>query len=293
MRAALNESGRLALSLLGALILSAALCALSVRGSTGGARAFFDAFLGRAEAFAHFDLGTSLITGLPAADELASHIPVTAILIALGALVTAILGAPLAILGSTRFRRAAAPIVQIVSAAPVFVAGLALAFAANRLLGWPLGEGAFPTASDLLHPDLRAVQRVLLPALTVGLAGTAAIQVALRRAAAGEQEEPYRQGLRRLGLSALQIERFYVAPMVLAGLLSGLGDVMIAFISSAVVSEWVFRCPGAADLLVKSVALRDWNMAGLILFSFSAAVLTVASLGRLLAGLILKGESAG
>lgn len=282
----------LALGLLGALVLALALSALSVPNAAQSPRAFALATLERLLAFLRLDFGTSRITGLPAADMLASHAPVTATLIVLGALVSVALGAPLGLLfGSGRLRRAIAPVVQIVSAAPVFVAGLALAYAGNRLLGWPIGGGAFPGAWALLHPDAQALQRVVLPALTVGFAGAAAIQLALRRCAADEQNQPYREGLKRLGLSALEIDRVYVAPVILAGLLRSLGEVMVAFIASAVVSEWVFRCPGAADLLVKSVALGDWNMAGLILFLFCALALVIAFIGRLIGGAVLRAES--
>jgi peptide/nickel transport system permease protein len=292
MRVALEESGKLALGLLGALVLALAISALSVPGAAHSPRAFALAALARLLAFLRLDFGTSRITDLPAVDMLASHVPVTATLIALGALVSVALGAPLGLLfGSGGLRRVAAPIVQIVSAAPVFVAGLAVAYAANRFLGWPPGAGPFPGPGELLHPDAQALRRVVLPALTVGFAGTAAIHVALRRAAAGEQDQPYRESLRRLGLSALEIDRVYVAPVILAGLFSSLGEVVVAFIASAVVSEWVFRCPGAADLFVKSVALGDWNMAGLILFLFCALSLVIAFIGRLLGGAILRAES--
>jgi peptide/nickel transport system permease protein len=165
----------------------------------------------------------------------------------------------------------------------VFCAGLALAFLARNLLGWPISDGAFPSIPQLLHPDASVLRDVSLPALTVGLAGMAAIQVALRRAASEVQDAPFRAGLRRLGLSTLEIDRVYVAPIVFAGLFANLGEVVLALFSAAVVSEWVFKCPGAADLFVKSVALHDWNIAALILFFFAAIVLLANFAGRVIA----------
>jgi len=187
------------------------------------------------------------------------------------------------LLGTGPMRRATAPAIQIVSAAPVFVAGLAFAFAAKHLFGWPPIDGEFPTVDALLHPDADVLRVALLPALTVGFAGMAAIQVALRRAAAEIQHEPFRLGLRRLGLPVAEIDRVYVAPLVFSGLLSSLGEVMLALLSAAVVAEWVFKTPGIADLFVKSVALHDWNLVGLILFFFAAAALTANFAGRLAA----------
>jgi peptide/nickel transport system permease protein len=281
-RFALREGGRFALGLFGALLMAAAISALSVPGAQAGG--FAAAAAERLFAFVSLDFGASTISAAGAAQELAARAPVTLTLVLLGAIIAIVFGVPLGVfLGTGAMRRATAPLVQIVSAAPVFVAGLALAFAAKNLLGWPPIDGEFPTFSALLHPDADVVRVALLPALTVGLAGLAAIQVALRRAAAEVQHEPFRTGLRRLGLSVMEIDRVYVVPLVFSGLLSSLGEVMLALLSAAVVAEWVFHTPGAADLFVKSVALHDWNLVALILFFFAAAVLAANFTGRLAA----------
>jgi peptide/nickel transport system permease protein len=162
----------------------------------------------------------------------------------------------------------------------VFCAALALAYAANRLLGWPLPAGA-PILQ--VPRDLASWSAILPPVLTVGLAGTAAVQIALRRAAAEMGDAPFRAGLVRLGLPTLEIDRVYVLPQVFAGLLRSLGEVVLALLSAAVVAEWVFRCPGVADLFVKSVALRDWNMVALILFLFAVAAMLADFAGRIAA----------
>ena len=234
--------------------------------------------------FVRLDFGTSAISGESALQDLAVHGPGTATLVLLGALVAILLGIPLGLLvGIGAMRRAAALPIQLLSATPVFVAGLALAFAAQHLLGWPPIDGEFPTAAALLHPDADVLRVALLPVLTVGFAGAAAVQLALRRAAGEVHHEPFRLGLKRLGLSTPEIDRVYVAPLVFSGLLASLGEVMLALLSAAVVAEWVFRTPGAADLFVKSVALHDWNVAALILFFFAAATLVVNFAGRLAA----------
>jgi peptide/nickel transport system permease protein len=82
-----------------------------------------------------------------------------------------------------------------------------------------------------------------------------------------------------MGLSAWDVERTYIVPAVLAGLLAGLGEVMLALVSAAAVTEWVFNYAGAADLFVKSVALRDWSIAAAILFVFAALTMTAHFIG--------------
>ena len=120
----------------------------------------------------------------------------------------------------------------------------------------------------------------MLPVLTVGLAGAAAVQLALRRVAAQSAGEAFHAGLKRMGLSALEIEWIYAVPQVVAGLLASAGEIVLALLSAAVVAEWVFHRSGAADLFVKSVALHDWNMTALILFIFAGLAFLADFLGR-------------
>lgn len=283
-RFALRESGQLVLGLFGALLLAAMISALSTAGAGDSAGNYVVSLVGRLVAFAQLDFGSSAISGSGTTQELAACAPVTLTLVLLGALIAFVFGAPLGLLFSSgAVRRATAPLVQIVSALPVFCAGLALAFLARNLLGWPAANGAFPSVPQLLHPDMSVLRMVLLPAITIGLSGMAAVQVALRRSASEMQDAPFRTGLRRLGLSTLEIDRVYVAPTVFAGLFASLGEVVLALFSAAVVSEWVFKCPGVADLFVKAVALHDWNVAALILFFFAAIVLFANFAGRIVA----------
>lgn len=273
-RFALRESGKWVLALFGALLVAAALSALGEPGQPYAA-----ALGGKLMALLTLDLGKSAISGMPVASELASQGPATANLVLLGALMALVFGVPLGLaFGTGAMRRATAPIIQIVSAAPVFCACLALAYAAFHLFG--IGLDA-PTR----------VTTLFLPSIAVGLAGTAAVQMALRRAASQAQDSPFRIGLRRLGLTALEIERVYVAPQIFAGLLESLGEAMLALLSAAVVAEWVFQSHGIAELFVKSVALHDWSMAAPILFVFATATSTAEFLGRLGARLLMRAAS--
>jgi peptide/nickel transport system permease protein len=268
-RFALKEGGRWALALLGALLIAVGVSALASAKSGYGA-----ALLRTLLSFARLDFGTSALSGQSAARELAAHLPATAHLMLFGTLIALLLGVPLGLVfGSSAIRRAAAPLIQIVSAAPVFCAGLGLAYAARR--------AGFEESPSVLSA-------LLLPSIAVGLAGTAAVQMVLRRAASQAQEGPFRIGLRRLGLSAMEIESVYVAPQVFAGLLDALGEVTLALLSAAVVAEWVFKSPGIADLFVKSIALHDWNMAALILFVFAALTATADFIGRIGARVLVR-----
>jgi ABC-type dipeptide/oligopeptide/nickel transport system permease component len=276
------QAGRLALGLLGATLLAAVISAIAAPRAPGLA-SFLGAAGLRLWAFVQFDFGKSAISGLMAADELGRRLPETMALVLAGGGLALMVGAPLGILfGASPVRRTAAPLMQIVTAAPVFCAGLALAYGAAHLLHWTVSINAPVAASaPIFSGETQFLELSALPVLTVGLAGAAAVQLALRRGAVENAGEAYRTGLKRMGLSALEIEWVYAVPKVIAGLLARAGDIMLALLSAAVVAEWVFHRAGAADLFVKSVALEDWNMTALILFIFAGLTFATDCAGRI------------
>jgi peptide/nickel transport system permease protein len=305
----LRAFARLMLGLIGAVLLAAAIAALPSSGLGGigglgaqgshagiGVVAWLAAWAVHLGAIIHFDFGTSQVTALPAAHELARRLPVTLELVGAGAAVALVLGVPLGlILGAGQHLRAAAPLVQIVAAAPVFCAGLLLLWLADHVLGWHEGRhlGAVLWNAGGHAPGLTQQLRAFaLPALTVGAAGAATVQLALRRAAHAAMDAPYRQSLRLMGLSRMEVGFTYLAPRIAAGLLASLGDIVLALISAAAVAEWVFVWPGAAVLFVKSVALADWNVAALVLLVFAAITLAAAFIGTLSARALTPGEAA-
>ncbi|HEY2071138.1 MAG TPA: ABC transporter permease subunit [Rhizomicrobium sp.] len=281
VRFGLRETGRYAAGLLGAVLLAAIVSGLGTGGVLAGA-------LVRLMALLHLNFGASAMTGAPAATELAKRLPATLELLGGGALIALLLGVPLGLLLSWgRALRAGAPLIQLVAAAPVFCAGLLLLWIAHHF-GWDvtarMGLSFWPSLAQLDFPSaLRAAPAFGLPALVVGAAGSAAIQLAVRRAAKDAVREPYRDGLRLMGLSSFEIDWLYLAPRVVAGLFAGLGEVALSLFAATAVAEWVFDWPGAATLFIHSVALADWNVAGLVLFVFAALTLTASFLGTLAA----------
>jgi ABC-type dipeptide/oligopeptide/nickel transport system permease component len=246
--------------LTGAAILAAALATLSVPGATAGSVAYVLALLGRLGAMAQFDFGSSPVSGESALQSVAAALPYTAGLLALSTIVATAIGVPLGlVLGRASGRRLIVPFIQIVAATPVFCASLALAWLSVRVFG----IHPMPPAGGLFNGP--AAERLALPVLTVGLAGAGAVQLALHRVAAGIQDQPWRSGLRLMGLPQFEIDRLYVAPQMFAGLFANLGEVALAMVSAAAVTEWVFGWPGAAILFVKSLAFADWNVAALVL----------------------------
>jgi len=272
------------LGLLGAWILAAAVAAVPAHGGYSLRTA-----LVRLADFARLDFGASSISGLRAAAVVGERLPATLELLTAGAIVAFVVGIPLGVLLG-RGLRAAAPLIQVVAAAPVFCAGLGLLWLSAHALRWTYAPAPlpWPSLAEGGRAALLALGALALPGLTVGAAGAAAVQLAVRRAESGAIEEPYRHGLRLLGLGSFEIDRLYLAPQILAGMLARFGEIVLTLFSAAAVAEWLFGWPGAAVLFLKSVALHDWNVTALVLLAF-AVISLVADFCGVLAARALGG----
>ncbi|HWA29751.1 MAG TPA: ABC transporter permease subunit [Rhizomicrobium sp.] len=289
----LIRAARLLASLIGVLVL-VVLLAMAPKPPHGFVP-FLSAFLAKFGAAFRGDFGNSSVTGAPALDGVMAVLPDTLQLLGGGALVAIAVGVPLGlVLSASRTLRAAAPLIQIVAATPVFVAALALIWLSVRVLHWSEASQASALSWTALVKSQgwdAALRVFALPALTVGAAGAASIQFALRRAAATALLAPYREGLRMMGLGALDIDIRYTLPEILAVLLRGLDDVALALISAAAVAEWVFHRSGAAVLFLRSVALGDWNIVAVVLALFAVMTILVGFLGAAIAQIIVPEDT--
>jgi len=282
-----RQAIRLVVGVLGAVLIAAAIAAAgdTERHTLAG---FSSAALAHLIQFARLDFGVSAISGGRAWPEIGALMPKTLGLIALGSGFAVVVGVPVGlVLALGPARRIMAPIIQVITATPVFVSGLALAYVAVRVLQWPVSINAPVGAA--VPPD-QVLPLTAVPVLTVGVAGAAAVQLVLRRAAARTSGDSFRIGLKRMGLSAIEIEALYVLPAVFAALLSGAREIVLALVSATVVTEWVFHRDGAADLFVKAVALSDWNMAAILVFVFALITFVADFIGSILGHALAPGE---
>ena len=281
-------------SLLGALVLASLLATLSQ--PTHGFWPLLSVFCAKFMAALEGDFGRSAVTGARSMAAAVAAFPATLQLLTVGAVIALVIGIPLGIvLSASRTLRAAAPLIEIIAAMPVFVAALALIWIAVRVLHW---SDASQTSALSWTALVRsggwnaAWQTFALPALTVGAAGAASVQLSLRRAAVRAWSAPYRNGLRMMGLGTLDIDLRYAVPEVIAGLLRDAGEIALALISATAVAEWVFHRDGAAVLFLKSAAFGDWNVAAAVLFLFAIIKLVAEFLGLAASWLVAPDEGA-
>lgn len=287
----LRQSVQFAASLVGAVALACLLAALAH--PVHSFWPFLSSYSHRiTEAFTgNFGLSAA---GRPALRMVAQELPATLQLVGAGAVIALLIGTPLGILlSASRTLRAAAPLMQIVAATPVFAGSLALIWFAARVLQW--NEIAQPPSLATLVEDgswAVAMRAFLLPALLVGAAGAACVQLYLRRAAAIAWAAPYRAGLRMMGLGAWDIDLRFAFPEIIAALLRNLGEIVLALVSAAAVVEWMFHRDGAAILFLQSVSAGDWNVAACVLFVFAAIKIVADFAGLISARLLAPEDSA-
>lgn len=274
-----RQVGRLVLGLLGAVLVAATISSLS-----GHDESFGHAVVERLIALRRFDFGESAVSQSSAWLELSRRLPATIELVGFGAVIAFVIGAPVGILLSAgRIVRAAAPLIQLIAAAPVFCAGLGLLWVSQRALHWTGSPRALSVLAALGSGNIAelaaALRAIALPALTVGAAGAASVQLALRHSVSRAVVEPYRRSLRAMGLGRFEIDRLYLLPQVAAGVLRSQGEIVSSLLAAAAVAEWVFDWPGAAELFLKSVALRDWTVVGLIILVFAATTMLAEFVG--------------
>lgn len=296
LRYALRRAALLAASLAGAALFAAAVASLGEPGATASAGAFVSALLAKAPGAFAFDLGQSTISGLAAAVDAAPAFMASLELLIVGTLIAIIVGVPLGMaLASPDTRMMVAPAVQLAGSLPVFCAALLIGFILAPLM--PANEsGNAPSlfAAFAAHDTdaLFAALLAIAPAgITVGLAGAGAVALSWRNALDVAAAEQYRDGLRRLGLSDLEILNFYVARHALALTLRDLPDILLALFAAAAVAEWTFAREGAGAAFIHAVALEDWAVAAIILFVI-AIIRSAADFAGPLAAYALIGNEA-
>ena len=293
-RNGLWQAGKLIASLIGAGVLAAVLATLSRHAH--GFWPVLHAFSDTATNMARGDFGASSVTSHAALHDVNAVLSSTLQLVLAGLFIALLIGIPLgAVLSASRMLRAASPLMQIIAAAPVFCAALGMIWFAVHVLHWtaPTEANALSWTS-LAEPGAWnvALRMFALPALVVGAAGAARVQLELRRTAVTVLHAPYRVGLQMMGLRALEIDLRYVVPEFAAGLLRALGDVTLALLAAAAVAEWVFDRDGAAVLFLKSVSFGDWNVVALVLLVFAALKFAADFIGQLAADVVLPVEDA-
>lgn len=196
-----------------------------------------------------FDLGTSIQTGRPVSSEIAGRLPATILLSISALLVQLVLGLLFGIISALKAGKSFDTAIRFVcvtlASTPVFAMGLVL------LSLFAVTLNAYEISS------VASINRLWLPAITLGLTGAPQLIRILRASMLSEFGQIYVLSALSRGLArklvvkhALRNALLPVTTMVALSL--------TALVSGAVVTESIFSWPGVGKYALDSILLHDY-----------------------------------
>jgi len=231
------------------------------------------------------DFGNSMITNRPIVTDVAAVLPHTLDLTVAAMLIGTLTGVPAGVAAALHRNRAidiAARLVSLVGLSfPVFVSGIFL------LLAFALHWRIFPVIGNAnLNDPIDRLEKLVLPAVTLGLVMAAYITRVTRSAMLQVLDEDYirtarakgvpwrrvvwRHGLRNAGLPVVTVVGLYV------GILIG----------NSVLTEIVFNRPGLGKIIVGALNQRDYTMLQGLMVIYCFLIVVVNLLTDVAYGLI-------
>lgn len=213
---------------------------------------------------AHGDLGTSVQHNRPVVDVLAEHLPWTLLLVGLGTLGAAAVGASLgawaAWLRGERADRALVGGVLAVDAMPGFWIAMMLVAVFSVRLGWFPSYGGVPVDVSGWDGAREIGERLVLPTATLVLAMIGPFFLLTRAAMTVVLEEPFVRLARTKGIAERRVAVNHALRTALLPVYTNLTMALGAVISGAVVVETVFAYPGIGKLTYDAVVARDYPL---------------------------------
>jgi dipeptide transport system permease protein len=226
------------------------------------------------------DLGISLTTGQPVAQELIARLPASIEMVVLALLLACAVALPLGVLAATRPGSWIDQLCRLVTTAgvslPTFFTGLVLAYVFYFLLGWapsPLGRldpmwSPPPTVTGLYLIDAviagdaglwwAAFKQLILPVITMALFVLAPIARMTRASMLAVLGSDFIRTARASGLAPTTVLVKYALRNALLPVVTTLGMVFGFMLGSSVVIEKVFGWPGVGSYAIDALTASDY-----------------------------------
>ena len=198
---------------------------------------------------ARFDLGRSLRTDRPIAQDLIERYPATILLAAAGLAVALLLAVPLGV--NAALNRGSVQdktwmgVLLVLGSIPEFVAGLALMNWLSLRLGWLPASGA---------GDWRYL---VLPALSLGLGSAALFARLIRSSLLEVLQSDFVRTARAKGLTRRRVIYGHAFRNALIPFVTAFGIRLGYLLGGAIVVETIFAWPGIGRYLVDAILKRD------------------------------------
>jgi peptide/nickel transport system permease protein/oligopeptide transport system permease protein len=222
----------------------------------------------------HGDLGTAIVAQRPVSTLIAQALPSSLALGGLSLLLSAVAGI---VLGAVAMRYRDGPVDQAImggvllgSTLPTFWLGLLMILLFSVELGW------FPVSGA------RTWSSLVLPVLTIGLAGTALVVRVTRIAMIEAAQKDFVLLLHAKGLSPSRIRLRHVLRHALTPVVTILALRIGWILGGAVTVEVVFARPGLGTLLIKALNQHDYPVVQASLLMLAMAVMLGTLVGDIL-----------
>lgn len=231
------------------------------------------------------DLGSSIVTGQPALDEVMSSLPSSAALAFCGLAVAIVLGVPLGVVSAVRQGTWLDTAVMVGALAgisfPAFWMGIAgiLAFAYWIPLFPALGASSSTNVWTQLH-------HLALPSIVLGLSIAAYIARLTRSAMLEILSQDYIRVARAMGVAERRVILILALRNALIPILAVIGVSFAWSFGNAILIEVVFSRPGLGSMLMKAIQARDYQLVQAGVLIIAAAVVVVNAVIDLLYGII-------
>ncbi|MDP2625654.1 MAG: ABC transporter permease [Candidatus Rokubacteria bacterium] len=225
-------------------------------------------FLGR---FVTGDLGRSLKTGRPVAEEIAARYGSTVLLASLAIASAIVLGSATGVVAAVWRRTAVDQAALLASllglSLPSFFLGLVLMLLFSVQLGW------LPLAGNATW------RHAVLPAVTLALPAAAVISRMVRGSLVEVLEQDYIRTARSKGLTEWVVVNSHAVRNALIPVVTVVGLQLGYLLGGAVVTETVFSWPGIGRLIVQSIAARDFPVvqAGVLLLAVTFVTINLVT----------------
>jgi len=251
-----------------------------VRSQLGLDKPLLEQFFLYAGALAHGDMGLSLTTGQPVAQELLARLPASLELVLLALLLACAIALPLGVLAATRPGSWIDQLCRLVTTAgvslPTFFTGLLLAYVFYFLLGWapsPMGRldpmfspPATVTGLYLVDAALAgdasmwwaSLKQLILPVLTMAIFVLAPIARMTRASMLSVLSADFIRTARASGLSSGTVLITYALRNALLPVVTTLGMVFGFMLGSSVIVEKVFGWPGVGSYAIDALTASDY-----------------------------------
>ncbi len=234
----------------------------------------------------HGNLGLSLEYQRPNAELIGEQLGLTVALALMSFVLTWLIAVPAGIYSATHQRSVIDHIFTVINyvgvATPNFMLALILMWVAFAYFGISVTGLFSPDYVDAPWSVARVVdllQHIWLPAVVLGIAGTARLTRIMRANLLDELNKPYVMTARAKGLREWRLVLRYPVRLALNPLVSTIGWYLPALFSGSLIVATVMNLPNIGPLLLRALINQDMYLAGgiLLIYSFLTIIGTLLS----------------